>query len=224
MTTDNSTTDDEINFTTDRGADVTVRADAGTLFVTFDSGGVSVDDTKAQLDYAKGTHVLDAGTHRDDSNDRVRALIPVEGRRDEIEALREASIDDSPLTYEVEERSNGTGSWGQELTEQTLVASKSRKEMTDRESELARRVDTDRVPDDAEPGDVLTFEDLLDDPRTSEEQEQDALNEAAETGDEVVINESTTDCNDPRKECSLDRVTRVATPEGAVETRRTHTH
>ncbi|RLM94369.1 hypothetical protein D3D01_16025 [Haloarcula sp. Atlit-7R] len=215
---------DELSFTTDRGADVTVRAESGTLFVTFDAGNASVEDSSARLDREKGMDVLDAGTHRDNSGERFRALIPVDDRRDEIEQLREDSKDDSPLTYEVEEYSKGTGSWGQELTGQKLVPSKSYNEMTEREQDLSMKVDTDRVPDDAEPGDVLTFEDLLDDARTNEEKDEDALDEAAETGEEVVINKSTTSCNDSSKECNLDHVTRVATPEGDIESRRTHTY
>lgn len=215
---------DKITFTTDRGADVTVMADSGTLFVTFAAGNASVEDSSARLDREKGMDVLDAGTHRDSSGERFRALIPVGDRRDEIEQLREDSKDDSPLTYEAKEYSKGTGSWGQELTETKLVPSKSYNEMNERERDLSRKVDTDRVPDGAEPGDVLTFEDLLDDARTTEEKEQDALDAAAGTGEEVVINKSTTSCNDSSKECNLDHVTRVATPEGDIETRRTHTY
>ena len=215
---------EEITFTTDRGADVTVRADAGSLYVTFDAGKASVEDVSARLDREKGMDVLDAGTHRDDNGECFRALIPVGDRRNEIEQLREDSKDDTPLTYDVEEYSKSTGSWGQELTGERLVPSKSFSEMTEREQELSHKVDTDRVPDEAEPGDVLTFEDLLDDARTSEEKDQDALDEAAETGEEVIISESTTYCNDPSKECNIDYVTRLATPEGDIETRRTHTY
>jgi len=224
MTTDKPTPNDEVEFTTDRGADVMVRAEAGSLKITFDAGSTSVEDASAQLDREKGMDVLDAGTHRDDSGERFRALIPVGDRREEIEQLREDSKDDSPLIFEVKEYSKGTGSWGQKLTSEKLVPSKSYTEMSEREKELKRRVDTDCVPDDAEAGDVLTLEDVLDDPRTRDERDRDARDEAAETGEEVVINKSTTSCNDSSRECNLDRVTRVATPEGEIETRRTHTY
>jgi len=224
MTTQTDDATDSIEFTTDRGADVTVRAESGTLFVTFDAGDASVDDASARLDRENGMDVLDAGTHRDNSGERFRALIPVGDRRDAIEQLREDSKDDSPLTYKVEEYSKGTGSWGQELTDEKLVPSKSYSEMSEREQDLSRKVDTDRVPDDAEPGDVLTLEDLLDDTRTSDEKDQGALDEAVETGEEIVISKSTTSCNDPAKECNLDHVTRVATPDGDIETRRSHTY
>lgn len=135
---------------------------------------------------------------------------------------------DAPLQYEVEEytKTSRAGGWGkQELTKQRLRTNKSYAEMTERERELHRKVDTDYdVPEDAEDGDVFALGDILDDPRTSDEIEQDALDEAVETGEEVVINSSTTDCNDPSRECNLDHVTRVATPDGEINTQRTHTY
>ena len=133
---------------------------------------------------------------------------------------------EAPLTYEVTEytKTSRAGGWGKrEVTKQRLTPSKSMGDMDERERELHRRVDTDRVPDDAEPGDELTFEDLLDDPRTTDEREQDALDEAAESDEEVVVWRDTARCNDSREECNLDHVTRVATPDGEIETRRTHT-
>lgn len=218
---------DEIAFTTERGADVTVTADSGTLFVSVESPAISIDRTSAFVETHKGMDVLNLGTHRV-QGDRQTLQIPVDEYKAEIEELREDSKDDSPLTYEVEEYTKTTraGGWGKrEITKQRLAPSKSYSEMTEREQKLSRKVDTDRVPDDAEPGDVLTFEDLLADPRTDEEKEQDALDEAAETGEEVVISKTTAaECNDPSKECNLDHVTRVATPDGDVETRRTHTY
>lgn len=217
---------DEITFTTDRGSEVTVTADTGTLFVSVESSAITISRTSAFVETHKGTDVLNLGAHRVQGT-RQTIQIPVEGRQEEIEQLAEDSKTDAPLVYEVEEytETSRAGGWGKrEITKQRLSPNKSFSEMTDREQSLSHQVKTDRVPDDAEPGDVLTLEDLLDDPRTREERDQDALDEAAETGEEVVISETTTDCNDASRECSLDHVTRVATPGGEIETRRTHTY
>jgi len=216
-----------IEFETDSDADVTLWAESGTLFAEFDAGDISTDQTTARVVTKRGDELLDCGNHRDNSGTKHHIHIPVGDRRDDIEQLVEDSKDDSPLTYRIEEytKISTAGGWGKrEITKQRLSPSKSYSEMSEREQDLSRKVDTDRVPDDAEPGDVLTFEDLLDDARTDEEKDQDALDEAAETGEEVVINKSMTDCNDSSKECNLDHVTRVATPEGDTETRRTHTY
>jgi len=226
---------DTIEWTTDTGSDVTVSADNGTLFVTLEGSdetgaGVSFDEQRATVTVERGTDVLDCGKQRDDSGERFRAFVPLEVSRDEIKQLKEDSIPeqtDEPLTFVVEEytKTSRAGGWGKrKITKQRLNRNKSHAEMTDRQRELSTRIDTDRVPDDAESGDVLTVDDLLDDPRTRDERDQDALDEAAETGEKVVISTSTTSCNEPREECNLDRVTRVATPEGEIETRRTHTY
>jgi len=219
---------EEISWTSDKGAEVTAWAESGTLFasVSLDAPQIEIDQTSAQIREINGMDALYLGIHRV-GGDRRKLDVPIDGRVDELEQLREASIDTSPLTYEVEEytETSRAGGWGkQTFTRTRLATSKSYGEMTEREKELHPRVDTDRVPEDAEPGDVLTFEDLLDDPRTRDEKEQDALDEAAETGGEVVISRSTTGCNDPSAECNLDHVTRVATPDGEIETRRTHTY
>lgn len=89
---------------------------------------------------------------------------------------------------------------GQELTGERLTPTKEHKHMTDRQRKLHRQIDTDHdVPKDAIPGDGYAVEDLLNDPRTAEKREQDALDEAAETGETAVINKSTTNCNDPAR-------------------------
>ncbi|WP_418281897.1 hypothetical protein [Halorubrum sp. DTA98] len=217
---------DEVSFTTDGGANVTVTAESGQLFVNVQSPEISINRTSAVVDIYKSKDVLNCGTHSIEGNREV-ILIPIEEHKCQIEQLREDSKDDSPLTYEVEEytKTSSAGGWGrQEITKQRLVPSKSISEMSDRERKLSILVNTDRIPSDAEPSDVLTFEDLLDDARTTEEREQDALSEAAETGKEVVISTVTTHCNAPSKECDIDHVTRVATPDGDVETRRIHTY
>ncbi len=227
---------DAVEWTTDQGSDVTVTADNGRLFVTLDGSdetgaGVSFRRQRAELTTKRGTDVLDAGRQRDESGERFNAFVPVDGRREEIEALREESViepTDEPLTYEVKERTEQKptldGWGGGERTVTSLEATKRRAEMTERQKELHRKVDTDSVPDDAEVGDEIAVDELLEDPRTSEERDQDAIEEAAETGEEVVISRGTTDCNDADKECNLDHVTRVATPDGEIETRRTHTY
>jgi hypothetical protein len=216
----------EITFTTERGADVTVTADNGTLFVGVESDAITIDQTSAFLATHKGMDVLNLGTHRV-QGERQKLQIPVGENKDEIEQLREDSEPDptdEPLEYEVTETTR-KGSWGQEITKQKLQATKSYSEMTEKEKELNMKVDQKHdVPDDAEAGDIIALDDIVEDTRTQEEKDQEALDEAAETGKEVVISKTTTDCNDATKECNLDHVTRVATPKGEIETRRTHTY
>lgn len=217
---------EEITFTTERGADVTVTAENGTLFVSVDSSAITIDRTSAFVEAYKGMDVLNLGTHRV-QGDRQKLQIPVGENKDEIEQLREDSEPeptDEPLAYEVTETTR-KGSWGQEITKQKLRATKPHGEMTEKEKELNMKVNKKNdVPNDAEAGDIVALEDILGDTRTREEKDQDALEEASETGEEVVISKTTTDCNDPSKECNLDHVTRVATPDGEIETRRTHTY
>jgi hypothetical protein len=149
---------DEVTFTTERGADVTVTAENGTLFVGVESPAINIDRTSAFVETYKGIDVLNLGVHRV-QGDRQKPQIPVGENKDEIEQLREDS--------------------------------------------------------EPEPTDELL---------AYEEKDQDALEESAEIGEEVVISKTTTYCNDSSKECNLDHVTRVATPEGEIETRRTHTY
>lgn len=132
----------------------------------------------------------------------------------------------SELTYEVEEHTTLRKTTGPDITELKLIASKRHEEMSEDEKDLWMEVKLyGEVPDDAEAGDVyLPTEVLPDGHQTAAERDQAALDEAAETGDVVVISEGTTGCNDDDKECSLDRVARVATPEGDIEKRRTHTY
>jgi len=219
-------TDDGIEFTTERGADVRVTADGETLWVDVTSDAVNLDTT-GHLDTHEGRDVLNCGRHRVGGSRQI-IQIPVDDRRESIENLKTDPTTDEPLTYEVVEKEESRPSldgWGGGTrTVKMLSPSKEQKQRTDRQRELHLRVDTDRIPEEAEVGDVLTFEDLLDDARTADEQDQDALNKAADTGEEVVINESMTDCNDTSKECNLDHVTKVATPEGEIETRRSHTY
>lgn len=214
---------------TDDDKDVTVTAEEGTLYVTLESPDITFERVRARLDTVKGREVLNAGKQRLDSGKQIRALVTLGGRREEIEQLKadsEPEQTDTPLAYEVKEYETEVGiDWKKTVTKTHLVPTKKRKHMTDRQRELHRRVDTDHdVPEDAIAGDVYTVEDLLDDPRTAEERDQDALDEAAETGETVVINRSTTGCNDPSKECSLDKVARIATPDGEIKTERTHTY
>jgi hypothetical protein len=52
---------------------------------------------------------------------------------------------------------------------------------------------------------------------------QAKFNEAKETGKPVELERYTTDCNDPREECSTDIVTVWAMPDGSTKTTRQHT-
>jgi len=221
---------ESIEFESDTGVNIEATAESGMLFVAIDGDGLNIDRTSAELTEARGMEVLDAGTHRV-GGERQHLNIVLDGLRDglrdELEDLRESSKTDEPLQYEVVERTKKTraGGWGErEVSSRSLSTNKTLREMTEREAELHRQIDVEKdVPEDADPGDVLKLDDLLDDTRTKEEREQDALDEAAETGEEVVLESGTAPCSDPSEECNLDHVSRVATPDGEIETRRTHT-
>ena len=58
---------------------------------------------------------------------------------------------------------------------------------------------------------------------TDAETARDALDEAAADGEPVSITTTSARCSDPSEECSLDRVTYRATPDGEIETDRSHT-
>jgi hypothetical protein len=224
--------EDTIEFETDRGAHVTVTARKGTLYVDLTSDDLSFTRESASLTEKKGRNVLACGHQRTDDGEKINALVPIKEHKDALEELREASEPepveptDEPLRYTVEEYQKTIGvDWKREVTKQRLAVTKSRQEMTERQTELHGRVDTEHdIPEGAEVGDEYRIDGLLDDPRTSEERDQDAIAEAADTGEEVVISTSTTSCSDPNRECSLDRVSRVATPDGEIKSRRTHTY
>ena len=57
-----------------------------------------------------------------------------------------------------------------------------------------------------------------------EERINEAKEEARATGKNVEIDRYTVDCNDPKEECSTDIITVYVTPEGKIETTRTHTY
>jgi len=99
-------------------------------------------------------------------------------------------------------------------------------DQTERERKLSIDVRLyGELPDDAEEGEVYTAWELLPDGhQTSEQRDQDALDEAQETGEEVIITSATIGCNDDNRDCTLDHVSRVATPEGEIEKRRTRTY
>jgi len=93
------------------------------------------------------------------------------------------------------------------------------------------------VPDDAEVGDVVTASEVFeswdgegtesDDVEETAETDpvENAREEAAETGNRVHIDTHTVPCDGSEgDECSTDRVARYATPDGGIETERTHLH
>lgn len=105
-----------------------------------------------------------------------------------------------------------------------LVTGKAFDELTDDEHELAQKVCTeDNIPEGAEDGDTFTASELLEgtDARTEEEK---ALDEAREHGEEVEITSWSESCDGSEHGCSTDIVKRVATPSGGIENRRTHTY
>lgn len=213
-------------FTTDRGANVTVTADNGTLLVSVEADDITIDQTTARIGTLKQQPVLHLGEHRVQGT-REKIHIPITEHKHDLEQLRENSEPeptDEPLTYEVVE-STRTGGWGQEITTQRLRPTKPFSERTDKQRELHWKIhERHDVPNGVEAGDIIPIEDLLDDTRTREEKNQDAIEEAGETGDVVVINKTTTPCNDSGKECDIDHVTRIAHPDGTIETKRRHTY
>jgi hypothetical protein len=56
------------------------------------------------------------------------------------------------------------------------------------------------------------------------EEVRESLEAAAESGEKVQVASGTASCSDPREECSLDRLSYWATPNGEVEMTRTHTY
>lgn len=53
---------------------------------------------------------------------------------------------------------------------------------------------------------------------------QEAFSEASETGEPVTVTTEVGDCDGSVAECSLDRVSYQATPDGSIEVARTHTY
>jgi len=60
--------------------------------------------------------------------------------------------------------------------------------------------------------------------KAKEEERSAKIKKAKETGEPVVLNEITEDCNDPKEECDLDLVQIVTMPDGSVKERRIHTY
>jgi len=133
---------------------------------------------------------------------------------------------DTQLTYEVEKHLKHAKTTGPDIYELKPIRQGDYEDLTDRQRELSIDVRLyGELPDDADEGDIYTAWELLPDGhQTAEQRDQDALDEAQETGEEVIITSATIGCNDDDRECNLDRASRVATPEGEIEKRRTHTY
>lgn len=213
---------------TRNGNSVIVEAENGELFVSLEGDDFEIDHSRAVFDRVQQKTVLFAGVHSTPTGKQFKACILTRGHEDELKQLRENSKPTEPLTYEVVEHTNYIpDGWGgrMEKTELRLRANKTRTEMTDKEGELNIRINKTRdVPDDAEPGDEYTLDDLLEDTRTRDERDQDALNEAAEKGETVTIKSWTEMCPHDHRECNVDHMTRIATPGGEIRTERVHTY
>lgn len=170
----------------------------------------------------------------------------IEAMRTDQEAAREAcraAEREKELAFEV--RSHDRSFDGQQTT--TLVLALTKTQLTDDDRELVETLREEFgtvgggasesgqivVPEDvaAEIGEEFAakeLRELLDGDDVDDEHDEDpvtaALDEAAETGERVRIDTTTTDCDGSVAECSTDRVTRHATPSGDIETERTHTH
>jgi len=138
--------------------------------------------------------------------------------------MRRGKMDE--LTYEVEKHLKLKKTTGPDIYETKPIRQGDYGDLTDRERELSVDVRLyGELPDGAEEDDIYTAWELLPDGhQTAEQRDQDALDEAQETGEEVIITSATIGCNDDDRECNLDRVARVATPEGDIKKRRTHTY
>jgi hypothetical protein len=138
--------------------------------------------------------------------------------------MRQRKMDEP--TYEVEKHLKLKKTTGPDIYETKPILKQDYDDLTEEQTDLWLEVRLyGDLPDDAEEGEVYTASELLpDDHQISAERDQEALGEAVETGEEVVISSASIGCNDDDKKCSLDRVARVATPEGNIEKRRTHTY
>ena len=56
------------------------------------------------------------------------------------------------------------------------------------------------------------------------EKYEEAEKEARETGENVVMDRFSVECNDPSKECNTDIITVLMTPSGRTKEERTHTY
>jgi len=130
------------------------------------------------------------------------------------------------LIYEVEKHLKHAKTTGPDIYETKPILQQDYDNLTEEQKDLHTEVRLyGELPDGAEEGEVYTAWELLPDGhQTAEQRDQDALDEAQETGEEVIITSATIVCNDDGRECSLDRVSRVATPEGKIEKRRAHTY
>lgn len=101
--------------------------------------------------------------------------------------------------------------------------------LTDRQYQLRGRVvqDPRKVPEDADPGDTYTIDEILDDVRTVAEIREDAIEKARqkaiETDENIVIQTAADECMDPMRECELDQIVEYVNPFGEIETKRMHT-
>jgi len=131
------------------------------------------------------------------------------------------------ITFKVEKHLKLGKTTGPDIYETKPILKQDYDNLTEDQKDLCMEVRLcGELPDDAETGEVYTASELLpDDHQIPKKRDQEALKKAAKTGEDVIISESQTGCNDDDdKKCSLDRVTRVATPDGKIEKQRTHTY
>ena len=88
-------------------------------------------------------------------------------------------------------------------------------EQDEREARREREADREALVDEHPELRGLSFD---------TEEARAAFDEAVETGESAVIATTSTECNGEVRECSTDRLVHRATPDGGVETERTHTH
>ena len=165
--------------------------------------------------------------------------------RQEIEELRERERQEE-LTFEIIE-TNNSGAW----VEQDLLIAPGEKLLSDEQQEkiwelenilgiqqrfagASKEIKAKELP--VEKGETYTLTEIMEmltktkSYKRKEESEQkekqkyeEAKKEARKTGNNVIINRFSVECNDPNEECNTDIITVYMTPSGRTKEKRTHT-
>lgn len=94
----------ELEWTTKRGADVTVRARDGHLYTDINSDGLTLKDQKSHLRLQKDGRNLYVGRHKDKSGEEFDAFIPLsDSRRKKLKEMRDDSEPEHEYSEEVQE-------------------------------------------------------------------------------------------------------------------------
>lgn len=171
------------------------------------------------LQYHVVEHEYKTGTHRTKYHRSATVLKPNKREHDmtlserrTYEALQDVldTADDYPELSEDTEYSVG------DVLTLDDVADKTVEETVDEIAEQER--------EDEQWQELVAEYPVLRDFPTNTDEVEGAFETAAETGEHEQIASVTRQCNEPSYECNLDKETAYATPDGDIETTRTHTH